>query len=341
MDNMTAPGKRKCLFSFMTTAILVGLYWLGHHISLPGIHRAVLSSISESKAGIFTLGYRPFVIGFTFVELFSFVLPAWRLMRIKASEGRRKLNIASIVAGLVVCAFQGLMVAIVLERTTLLLVPNPGWHFRLMVCATLLGGTILVFFIAMLISWGGIANGFCILIAADILTPIFRQLGISSGDFQKLKPISWSECFVAIVLVTVLIAYYRKTATAKASIAESGFPVNFQLPSFPQGIPPLIWAIGILSLPSLIRNVTSPGPSDHLVGFWTSLLGTTVLIVIFSAIGVALFSSKKRLMHNLPAGVRLNGDIERLLRNQVIKGTVVLGGSSAILLGLERLLDLP
>jgi preprotein translocase subunit SecY len=334
--NMTALSKRTCFYSFLTTGFLVGLYLLGNQISLPGINSAVLASISERKAGIFMLGYKPFATGFVVVELLSFILPVGRRLRNRASDGRIRLNIASIATSLVICGIQALAVAVAMEKATSL-VPNPGWPFRLLICATLMGGAILVCCIAKLISWRGAANGFCILIAVDILSPIFRRLGLSPDDLLKMKLIYWTECFGAIAVVLVLIAYYRKTATAKAITGESDSTVDFDLPAFPQGIPPLICALSVLSLPSVIRNIWIPGSSAQIVSFWISFWGTTVLIVAFSAIGVALFSSKKRLVNNLPVGVRLNDDIERLLRNQVIKGTAVLAGGSAILLTIERL----
>jgi preprotein translocase subunit SecY len=342
MCDMTTSGERTCFYSFLTTAFLVGLYLLGQQISLPGINEVVVvgpvgPAAAIFKTTIFMLGYRPFVVCFIVVELLSLVLPVGRRIRRRSSEGRKKLNKTSIAASLMLCAIQALAVAIAMERTTWL-VPNPGWRFRLLIFATLVGGAILVFCIANLISRWGVANGFCVLIAADILCPTIRHLVISPGDLWNGQPIVWFECLVAIVVVRLLIAYYRKTATANALTAEPDRTLNFDLPAFPQGILPLIWAFGLFSLPASIRNVMNPGLGAQAISFWVFLLGTTVLIVVFSAIGLALFSSKKRLAYNLPSGVQLNDDIEQRLRNQVIKSTAVLAGGSAIMLIMEHLL---
>jgi preprotein translocase subunit SecY len=341
---MTTSGERTCFYSFLTTAFLVGLYWLGQQISLPGINEVVVvgpvgPTAAIFKTTIFMLGYKPFVVCFIVVELLSLVLPVGRRIRRRSSEGRKKLNKTSIAASLMLCAIQALAVAIALEKTTWL-VPNPGWRFRLLIFATLVGGAIFVFCIANLISRWGVANGFCVLIAADILSPTIRQLVVSPGDLWNGKPIVWFECLVAIVVVRFLIAYYRRTATAKALTAEPDGTVNFDLPTFPQGILPLIGALEILSLPAFTRNVINPELGSQVVSFWIFLLGTAVLIVlivVFSALGLALFSSKKRLAHNLPSGIQLNDDIEQRLRNQVIKSTAVLAGGSAILLIMEHL----
>ena len=113
--DMTPSGKSTCFYSFLATAFLVGLYWLGRQISLPGINEVVTAV--GFKTTIFMLGYRPFVICFIFVEILSLVLPIGRRIRGRASEGRKKLNKASIVASLVLCAIQALAVAIAMEKT--------------------------------------------------------------------------------------------------------------------------------------------------------------------------------------------------------------------------------
>jgi hypothetical protein len=163
---------------------------------------------------------------------------------------------------------------------------------------------------------------------------------VNPGDLWNGKPIVWFECLVAIVVVRFLIAYYRRTATAKALTTEPDRTLNFDLPAFPQGILPLICALGFFRLPAFTRNVIYPELGSQVISFWIFLLVTAVLIfliVVFSTIGLALFSSQKRIARNLPSGIRLNDDIEQRLRNQMIKGTAVLAGGSAILLIMQHL----
>jgi hypothetical protein len=66
------------------------------------------------------------------------------------------------------------------------------------------------------------------------------------------------------------------------------------------------------------------------------LIGTTVLIWVFSVLGVELFSSRERIVCNLPSGVRPEGNIGRLVRNQAIRSAVVLTAISGILIILNR-----
>jgi preprotein translocase subunit SecY len=349
MRHMTAHGKKTCYYSLLITALFVGLYWLGKNVILPGVDSAYFSSINKfaSSSGIvniFSLGYSPFIAGFIIVEIFSLIIPMGRRMRRGGQNGRAKLNRAAMSISIVVCVIQSLSMALAMERTGALgsiqLVPSPGWSFRFLTCLTLTVGAVLVFYIAKLISWKGIANGFCILIAFDILTSTIRTLRLNLDAFQKMGPMHHVEYFGCVtVLLIILFAYCQRTATATVTTAESNSSVNFNIPVLPQGILPLVWAFSVFSLPSLISGLSVRGLNAQFPSFWPLLLVTTVLIVVFSAIGVVLFSSGKRIVRNLPPGVRLDNNFERLLRNKTIRGAFVLAGGSALLLILDSQFD--
>lgn len=344
---MTTRGKRTCHCSLLITVLLVGLYRLGLGIPLSGVNRASLASMftgNEGTVGIFSLRYSPFLTGFIVVEIYSLILPVGRRMRHGGGEGRAKLNRIAMRTSLGLCVIQAFAIALAMEKLgaqdRLPPVPNPGWLFRLSTCVTLTAGAALIFCFAQLISRRGIANGFCILIAADTLTSILRQLELTPDAFQKVGAAHWIGYFSTLaVVVLIAIVYSQRTATTAATVAESHSSVNFDLPVFPQGVLPIRWAIWVVLQLSLIRALPGPGSNIQLPGFWPLLLVTTVLIVAFSAVGVALFSSRKRIMHNLPSGVRLDDDLERLLRCQAIKATAVLIGGSAILLTMERMIE--
>lgn len=82
----------------------------------------------------------------------------------------------------------------------------------------------------------------------------------------------------------------------------------------------------------MVSIIESNGQSPSL-SFW--LLATIALIVLFSIIGIWLFSSRKRIVHNLPVGIGVDHDLGRLLRNQAIKSTSVLvvGAAAILILG--------
>jgi preprotein translocase subunit SecY len=329
-------GKNTCFNSLLITAILVGLYWLGHSITMPGINSAYFSAlgnpgVGRSKLSIFALGYNPFIIGFTFIEILSLIVPVGRQMRNEGSAGRAMLNQIALGTSIVICAIQSLMTAFMLKHIGLRLVTNPDWLFHLLTCATLTAGSISVFYIAQIISRKGIANGFCILIAVDILTEAFRQLRFSPSNL----PEATLKCLLAAaVMLLTLFTYYQRNAATTVMTVEPGESVKLDIPVFPQGTMPISWAFSIISLSALVHQSNS-----RPFGFWPFLLATTILIVLFSAIGLVIFSSGKRIIHNLPIGVRLDDSTQRLLRIQTIKSTAVLAGGSAAMLILEKLFE--
>lgn len=248
---MASNGMRTCGYSLLITAVLLALYGYGHTIKLPGIDYSVLAGITgyENTVGtvsIFILGIMPFVLGFIVVEILSMILPAGLRLRSSGSSGRARLNRASIFVCIGICLFQSIAVAIALERSSNnLLVPNPGWSFRLMTCVTLTTGSLVIFYIAMLISLKGIANGFCILIAYDILTPIFRHLGFGPDRFQDIGELFKTGSFICLVIVLLLIAFCQKTITANAETERVNVSIKFDLPTSPKGCFPLGWLHGL------------------------------------------------------------------------------------------------
>jgi hypothetical protein len=343
---METSGKRICCYSLLMTALLAGIYQLGHGIPLPGINSEYFSPIDGFATGtatisIFSLGYAPFLAGFVLVEIFSLILPAGRRLRSAGCAGRAKLNRAAIGTSIVLCVFQSFTVALTMEKIFaqygFLLVTNPGWPFRLMTCVTLTTGSICILYIARLISLWGIANGFCILIAYSILTPFIGRMEFGIDSFQKIGTTFQIEYFGFLALALLLLfAYYRKPVTTTMMTSRSQSSVTLDLPLFPQGVVPLVWAFSVFNLLSLLGNDSGFGAGKQFESFWILLLGTTVLIMAFSAIGVALFSSRNRIVNNLPPGAHLDDNVDRLIRNQSIKGASVLALGSAVLLALER-----
>jgi preprotein translocase subunit SecY len=348
---MTTSGKRKCYYSLLITLFLLGIYWLGNSINLPSINSSYLSSMSqfyerEVKVSIFALGFAPFLTGFVVVEIFSLIVPAGRRLRSGGARGRATLNRAAMAASILLCIFQSFMVAIAMERTGspngLLLVSNPGWLFRLVTCVTLTAGSFSIFFIARLISWRGIANGFCVLIALDTLAPFIKQLELGLDSFRGVRsayPMGWLG-FMAAVLLALFI-YYKRMASTSVGIVESQGRAKLDIPIFPQGVLPLLWAFNVFNLYSVIRHFPGFGSIAHPVGFLPFLLGTTILIVVFSIVGVVMFSNRKRIAHNLPTGVRVDDSFDGLLRAQAIRGAAVLALGSAVFLILERRFEWP
>jgi len=347
---MMQPGQKTCYYSILITLLLVGVYWLGHGITLPGmdienLSRALNISTKISKnLNIFTLGYAPFLSSFFIVEIFSLILPAGRRMRKEGRYGRVRLTRAAMGLSVAVCIFQSLLTASAMENLDAVggyvIVPNPGWSFRFLTCVTLTAGAFAVFFIAQIISRKGIANGFCVLIAVDILAPVVRQSEPVFSVFRMIGSICRVE-YLGLLGVTILTLFtcYRRAVSTTATLPGSECSINFDLPEFPQGIVPLVWSVFLFNLTANIRSLLDPGSSGPYPGFKLLLPATAILIIVFSVIGVFLFSSRKRIEYNLPSGIRLGDNLEPLLSKQTIKGASVLIGGSTVLLIFEWQLD--
>ena len=333
---MDGSGKRACAYSLLVTVFLVGIYWLGKSINLPFVDSMRIGV----PISIFALGYTPLITGFILVELFSLIIPAGRLLRRGGSEGREKLNRASMVVSIFLCIFQSFMAALALEKLSagdgLGPLMSHGWFSRLLLFVTLTAGTVFIFCIARLISRWGIANGFCVLIAADILVPLVRQLWFGYNNFRTIAPAHGIEVFgIAAVVLAGLFFYFKRRIPFPVHLIKSPKSISLELPVFPQGVLPLIWASYLTYQVTAVDILLRSRSSEILSSIWFLLPGYIVLIVVFSSVGVLMFSNRKRIMNNLPFPVRLDDNFEQLLHNQAIRSTVVLviGISVLVILG--------
>jgi preprotein translocase subunit SecY len=343
---MTTRGEKSCYASLLITLLLAGIFWLGTYISLPFVNSSFFLAAGEfdeggTRTSVFMLGIAPFAAGFVIVEILSLIIPAGRRIRREGLGGRTKINRCATVLSILLCFTQSFWIALALERIGVpngaWLVPNPGWTFRLLTCATLTAGAVLIFCIALLISRWGIGNGFCILIAVGILVSGIRQAASGLDSLRRAGTLQLIEYFIpaALALIILFIYFKRMPVPAVGMVKDKG-RVNLDLPVFPQGVFPILAAYYILSLYPLIPGFSGSGSAGQPPGFWMLLIGTTVLIWVFSALGVELFSSRERIVYNLPSGVSPEGNTGRLVRNQAIRSAVVLTAISGILVIMNR-----
>lgn len=318
---MNAGGQKTCIHSLLITVILVIVYCLGRAIEMPFVDSPILGR----KVSILLLGIAPFISGFFIVEIISFLVPSGRRLRSGGIEGRGKLNRIALQASLFICVFQSLAVAFSLERAGATEGPGTwpgyGWIFRILVCVTLTAGAGLVYWLAQLISRRGIANGFCVLIAVDILVPLLRSFGLG----EDLGLAYRSEYFpLAAVALVALFIYFKRTVRFELHRKESAESATLDLPTFPQGIIPLTSIGGLVGLAGAIQAMRSSRFIETLLSSRFLPMVSIVWIVVCSIVGVWMFSSSKRIANNLPFKVELDDRFRRLLRNQSIWGVAIL-----------------
>src|SRR3954463_4624362 len=146
---------------------LLGVYRLGHHITVPGVNIAALDELARqmqstmfgmydmfsgqnlSRMTIFALGIMPYISASIILQLLTVVWPSLEKLSKEGELGRRKITQYTRYGTIFLSIVQAAGIAIFLERQTnvtggLPLVFHPGLGFRLLTILTLTTGTCFV-----------------------------------------------------------------------------------------------------------------------------------------------------------------------------------------------------
>jgi preprotein translocase subunit SecY len=171
---------------------LLGVYRLGHVITVPGVNRAAIDELARqmannmfglydmfsggslSRVTIFALGIMPYISASIILQLLTVVWPYLEKLSKEGELGRRKITQYTRYGTLLLSVIQGLGYAIFLERTTnvaggLPLVENPGRWFEFMTVLSFTTGTCFIMWLGEQITERGIGNGMSLIIYSGIV----------------------------------------------------------------------------------------------------------------------------------------------------------------------------
>ena len=180
------------------TLAIVFIYRVGSFIPTPGIDGAALSQFFQSisrtpggtlfgiigmfsggaleKATIFALGIMPYISASIILQLLTVVIPYLEKLAKEGEEGRKKIIQYTRYGTIVLSIIQTFFIALWLENPNsfqgTVIVPNPGWGFRLMTMLTLTTGTAFIMWLGEQIDQYGIGNGMSIIITAGIIASL-------------------------------------------------------------------------------------------------------------------------------------------------------------------------
>ncbi len=230
------PELRRKIF---LTIILLAVYRLGFHITLPFmdhevIRKAVenagqgsglgslmqmvsLFSASDLQSGsIFGLGIMPYITASIVFQLLGTVYPPLEALQKEGESGRRRLNEYTRYATVFVCVLQSFFLIRSLGSQGLVLdyYNTIVWH--LLGTLVMTAGTVLLMWIGEQIDAYGIGNGISLLIMAGILARLpaiatdwvngIRTSGIQIGTTYGIeKLLLMAVVFVAVIVVVVFI----------------------------------------------------------------------------------------------------------------------------------------
>ena len=277
--------KKRILF----TLALLAVYRVGAHIPTPGIDSQALAAFFQQTQGtllgffdmfsggalsrltIFALGIMPYISASIILELLTVVVPYLEKLKKEGEQGRKKITQYARYGTIVLSIVQGLGISLGLESmqspTGALVVPDPGWSFRLMTVLTLTAGTAFIMWLGEQITERGIGNGISLIIFAGIVARLPSAIVntfqlMETGELNLLLMIFLLGLMLAVVAAIVFMeAGHRKIPIqyAKRVVGRrmyGGQTTHLPLKLNTSGVIPPIFASSIISFPLTIATFT-------------------------------------------------------------------------------------
>ncbi len=296
--------KSKVIF----TIGMLGIYRVGAHVPTPGVNGEALAAFFDQSKGtllgffdlfsggalsrltVFALGIMPYIDAAIIMELLTVAFPYLERLAKEGEQGRRKLTQYTRYGTVFICVIQSLGISIGVEGMRSpggsLVVPSPGWDFRLLVVITLTAGTVFLMWMGEQISERGIGNGISLLIFASIIVRapgavISSLTMLKTGEMKPLMGIVMLVLMVgvigAIVFVEggerrIMVQYAKRVVGRKMYGGQS---THIPLKINTAGVIPVIFASSIIMFPATIArfiehpwmksiaNSLSPGELIH------------------------------------------------------------------------------
>ena len=275
--------RKRVLFSLGMLAV----YRVGCHIPTPGINSQALAQFFKQMQGtlfgmmdmfsggalekltVFALGIMPYISSSIIFQLLTVVVPAIEKLSKEGEAGRKKIIQYTRYGTIVLSVIQAFGIAIGLEGmqgpARELVVPNPGWSFRIMTVITLTAGTAFIMWLGEQMSEKGIGNGISLIIFAGIVARIPTALGnsyklLAAGQLSLFVLIFVMVLMFAVIAAIVFvergqrrvpIQYAKRVVGLQTFGAQtSHLPLKVNM----AGVIPPIFASSIIMFPATIGN---------------------------------------------------------------------------------------
>jgi len=300
---------------------MLGVYRIGHHITVPGVNLAALNELARqaqntlfgmydmfsggnlSRVTIFALGIMPYISASIILQLLTVVWPYLEKLSKEGELGRRKITQYTRYGTILLSVVQSLGIAIFLERQTriaggLPLVYNPGIAFRMMTVLTLTTGTTFIMWLGEQITDRGIGNGMSLIIYANIVVGLPRAV-LQTFDQMRTGQIGLIRILFLAALMGIVIAaiifverghrrvtvQYAKRVVGRRMYGGSSTHIPLKVNT--GGVIPVIFASSILAFPQTIAAAFKGGWVDTLT---TQLAFNMPLYNLLYVTGIIFFT---------------------------------------------------
>jgi preprotein translocase subunit SecY len=266
--------KKKAIF----TLAIIALYKLLSYVPVPGVNLAALDYIREFLAAnqgiaffsalmggglenfsVVLMGLSPYINAVIIVQLLTVVIPHLENLKKEGEQGQRKINNYTrwFTVPLAFAQSYGMILVMntIVQSKIPLIDTSDFLGTVLPAMVVITAGTLLLMWLGDLINERGLGNGTSMIIFAGVLSGVPQHIFgyISIGNYALLAGITALTLGVIYILIKFTEGYrkipliYTKTGRDEKSF----FPIRVNQ----AGMVPIIFAISIITFPSLIGQI--------------------------------------------------------------------------------------
>ncbi len=271
---------------FLFTLFIIAIFRLLAHIPVPGVDTATIKAFLEQSRvlgildlfsggafrnfSIVTLGVGPYINASIIIQLLTMMIPSFEELSKEGEYGREKLNMYTKLLTLPLGFVQAYGMYFLLSRQQGVLAFTDFFSIALFV-ATLIGGTMLLTWVGDLVSEYGLGNGVSVLIFVGIISRL------PTGALQFVYGFSPDESltsllFIILSLLVIVGVVMVNEGTRNIPIEygrrgnRSTKVTNYLPVKINQaGVIPIIFAVSLVSVPSLISSPLQASGNEFLV----------------------------------------------------------------------------
>jgi len=276
--------KKRIIFTFL---ILI-VYRIGGHIPVPGINGKAFFEFLEQMGGggilslydmfaggafkqatVFALGIMPYISASIILQLLGAVIPYFQKLQKEGEEGRKKITQYTRYGTVLISALQAYSLAFYLESigqtaSGQVVVPNPGFMFRVFTMFTMASGCVLIMWLGEQITERGIGNGISLIIFVGIIARFPNAIATEVSQVLGGNRALLTEVFLFALMVATIAAVIMLTqGTRKIPVQYAkrvigrkvygGQSTHIPLRINTAGVMPIIFAQSIMFVPGTIK----------------------------------------------------------------------------------------
>ncbi len=273
-NSFRAPDvRRKILF----TALILVIFRIFAHIPVAGVNLDQLKALfaqnqflglldifsggTLANFSVMALGLNPYINASIIMQLGTLVFPKLDALQKEGESGRQKINQYTRYLTVPLAAIQAVGMFALLKSQGIIALQNPIQIASFIL--TMTAGTILLVWLGELITEKGVGNGISIIIFAGIVGRIPVALGqtLSTSSSQNLfNIVAFAAMGIAVITSIVIVnEATRKIVVNYARRVRGNKMYGGQTTYLPlrlnqAGVIPIIFAVSIMLLPSLLAN---------------------------------------------------------------------------------------